>query len=191
MAAAFLEIYRNGFQAASLENILAHTGVTKGALYHHFPDKDDLGLAVMRETVRELTLSHWVWPLQGPGDPIDLIQAMLRVRGEKIGHRTVELGCPLNNLAQEMSPLDSRFRRVIDGLYAEWRGGIAAVLERGKAEGSVRQEVDSAAVAAFMVATIEGSYGLTKGTKDGELLRRNFLMLVDFVEGLRGGRCRV
>lgn len=44
---------RHGFQAASLNNILAKTGLTKGALYHHFPDKDRLGYAVIEEVIRD------------------------------------------------------------------------------------------------------------------------------------------
>jgi len=47
--AAYKEIHLHGFQAASLNNILAHTGVTKGALYHHFPNKTELGYAVIDE----------------------------------------------------------------------------------------------------------------------------------------------
>lgn len=185
LAAAFQEIYRNGFQAASLENILARTGVTKGAIYHHFPDKHDLGLAVLRETVRHLTLSLWIEPLEGAGDVLSAIQATLRERADKLTPRQVEFGCPLNNLAQEMSPLDSRFRKEIDAIYREWRGGLVSALERGKTEGSVRADVDTAAVAAFMVASTEGSYGLAKGSRDGDVLRGNFRMLVQFLEGLR------
>jgi TetR/AcrR family transcriptional repressor of nem operon len=97
----------------------------------------------------------------------------------------VEFGCPLNNLAQEMSPLDRRFRQEIEAICREWRSGLATALERGKAEGSVRSDVDSAAVAAFLVASIEGSYGLAKGTKDGGILRDNFGMLEYYLEKLR------
>jgi TetR/AcrR family transcriptional regulator, transcriptional repressor for nem operon len=97
----------------------------------------------------------------------------------------VELGCPLNNLAQEMSPLDTRFRRAVDAIYADWRAGAARVLARGQAEGSVRSDVNPAEVAAFVVAAVEGSYGLAKGSNDGELLRKNFRMLELFLEGLR------
>ena len=185
LAAAFTEIYRNGFQAASLENILARTGVTKGAIYHHFPDKHELGMAVLRESVRSLTQDTWVKPLSGPGDVITAIQATLQQRSDELSARQIEYGCPLNNLAQEMSPLDSRFRKEIEAIYREWREGIATALERGKAEGSVRANVDSAAVAAFVVSAIEGSYGVSKGTKDGEVLKGNFGLLRNFLSGLR------
>ena len=49
---AFCEIHRQGFQAASIANILQDTGLTKGALYHHFPTKQALGLAVIDEVIR-------------------------------------------------------------------------------------------------------------------------------------------
>ena len=43
LEAAFQEIYKVGFQAASLQTILSNAGVTKGALYHHFKNKKALG----------------------------------------------------------------------------------------------------------------------------------------------------
>jgi AcrR family transcriptional regulator len=178
-------MFRHGFQAASLERILAHTGVTKGALYHHFPDKAALGLAVVSEVVRGLMLSRWVAPLDLPGDALGVFTAMLRDRSAHLTAREVELGCPLNNLAQEMSPLDTRFRRAIDGIYADWRAGAARALARGQAEGTVRRDVDPNAVAAFVVAAVEGSYGLAKGSNDPALLRDNFRVLEVFLEGLR------
>ena len=59
LQAAFEEIYRRGFQAASLDTILIKAGVTKGALYHHFPDKAALGYAVVDEVVKGLLLKRW------------------------------------------------------------------------------------------------------------------------------------
>ena len=52
LQAAFQEIYRSGFQAASLRNILSKVGITKGALYHHFGSKQELGYAVVDEPER-------------------------------------------------------------------------------------------------------------------------------------------
>src|SRR5271156_2611915 len=49
LQAASREIYRSGFQSASLDTILAVAGVTKGALYYHFDSKEALGYAVVDE----------------------------------------------------------------------------------------------------------------------------------------------
>ena len=74
LQAAFEEIYRRGFQAASLDTILAKAGVTKGALYHHFPDKAALGYAVVDEVVKGLLLKRWGVLAPSTGDPVTALQ---------------------------------------------------------------------------------------------------------------------
>jgi AcrR family transcriptional regulator len=61
--AAYKEIHVNGFQSASLSNILKRTGVTKGALYHHFRDKSELGYAVVDEVIDTRIQQSFIHPL--------------------------------------------------------------------------------------------------------------------------------
>lgn len=191
LRAAFEEIYRCGFQAASLERILAKAGVTKGALYHHFPDKAALGYAVVDDLVRGLLLERWLGVLERqPGDPLTALQRMLQERTGQLTPEEIELGCPLHNLAQEVSPLDESFRRRIDATFDTWRSGIAEALRRGQAEGSIRRNIDADRVAAFVVAAIEGSFGLAKSAKSSAMLRSNLEILSTFLEGLRPPRKR-
>src|SRR4051794_2156134 len=44
-----------GYAATSVDEVVRHAGVTKGALYHHFRDKDDLFRAVVEEVKLEVT----------------------------------------------------------------------------------------------------------------------------------------
>ena len=185
LQAAFEEIYRRGFQAASLETILAKAGVTKGALYHHFPDKASLGYAVVDEVVRGHLLERWGVLEPATGDPVTALQRILKRRAAGLTGREVELGCPLNNLAQEMSPLDQRFRRGVAATFDTWTDAVAKELERGQAEGTVRREVDARKVGAFVVAAIEGSFGLAKSARSAAMLRSNLEVLGTFLESLR------
>jgi TetR/AcrR family transcriptional repressor of nem operon len=187
LKAAFEEIYRRGFQAASLDTILAKAGVTKGALYHHFPDKDALGYAVVDEVVTNFLLQRWeVGPLgQLKGNPVTALQRILQHRVAALTNREVELGCPLNNLAQEMSPLDERFRRRVSGTFDTWTEAFARALMRGQSEGTVRRNLDAKKMAAFIVASIEGSFGLAKGARSAALLRSNLEVLSNFLDTLR------
>jgi TetR/AcrR family transcriptional repressor of nem operon len=186
LSAAFEEIYRSGFQAASLDRILAKAGVTKGALYHHFIDKAALGYAVVDEVVKGLLLERWLGLLdQHTGDPLTALQGVLRTRTASLTADEIELGCPLNNLAQEMSPLDERFRRLVDAAFDAWRRGFAQALERGQADGTVRQDVDARKVSAFLVAAAEGSYGLAKSAKSRTMLRSNLETLATYLDSLR------
>jgi AcrR family transcriptional regulator len=185
LKAAFEEIYRRGFQAASLDTILAKAGVTKGALYHHFPDKASLGYAVVDEMVKGLLLERWGVLEPPSGDPVTALQSILRRRATSLTSREVELGCPLNNLAQEMSPLDQRFRRGVNATFDIWTEAVAKDLARGQAEGTVRKDVDARKIAAFVVASIEGSFGLAKGAQSAAMLRSNLEVLSSFLESLR------
>lgn len=190
LRAAFEEIYRRGFQAASLDAILDKAGVTKGALYHHFPDKAALGQAVVDEVVSGFLLQRWgIGSLaQLETDPVTALQGILRHRSTKLTAREVELGCPLNNLAQEMSPLDERFRRRVSATFGVWTDAFARAVKKGQAEGTVRRDHDARKIAAFIVAAIEGSFGLAKSAKSATLLRANLDVLSTFLETLRPAR---
>jgi TetR/AcrR family transcriptional regulator, transcriptional repressor for nem operon len=186
LQAAFHEIYRQGFQGSSLDVILAKAGMTKGALYHHFSDKAALGYAVVEEVVHGLLLERWLGVLERqPGDPISALQGMLRQRARELTTHEVELGCPLNNLAQEMSPLDERFRLRVGATFDTWIEGFARVLEQGQTEGTVRKEVNPRQVAAFLVGAVEGCYGLAKSARSKAMLRANFDVLSRMLDSLR------
>jgi TetR/AcrR family transcriptional repressor of nem operon len=186
LSAAFEEMYRHGFQAASLDRVLARAGVTKGALYHHFRDKADLGYAVLDEVVKGLLLDRWLSLLDSStSDPLGAIQQTLRQRAATLTAEEIEFGCPLNNLAQEMSPLDEEFRRRIDATFNAWRSGFARALRRGQKNGTVRRDINARKVAAFLVAAAEGSYGLAKNSGSRAMLRSNFETLAAFLDGLR------
>jgi len=188
LAAAFEEIHRHGFQAASLDRILARAGVTKGALYHHFPDKAALGYAVVEEVVQAPVLAVYLGELEESADPLTTLQEVLRRRADDFATGGVELGCPLNNLAQEMSPLDEKFRRRVAQALEAWTDGYTRALERAQALGQVRQDVSPAKVAAFIVAAVEGAFGMAKNARSVETLRSNLDVLVSFLDTLRPAR---
>lgn len=183
LEAAFQEIYRTGFQAASLDNILSKAGVTKGALYHHFHSKQELGYAVVDELIRGHILNRWVSSLESAENAVDGLLAVLSAKMPLKFDPC--LGCPLNNLAQEMSPLDEGFRTRLEGVYDDWRGGIATALRRGQEEGQVRADVDPDGTAAFIVASLEGGMSLSKNSQDKRLLDKCKGALVQYLEGLR------
>ena len=99
LVAAYKEIHLNGFQSASLNNILAHTGVTKGALYHHFPNKTELGYAVVDEVIAKHIARSFIQPLEQAEDGIAALIDLLRHSGDAFTLRDIELGCPLSVLA--------------------------------------------------------------------------------------------
>jgi TetR/AcrR family transcriptional regulator, transcriptional repressor for nem operon len=184
--AAFMEFYRNGFQGGSLGGILEAAQVTKGALFHHFASKQELGYAVLDELIGPLLEQRWLDPLAKSGDPIaDIQSAFRRFIGEDIESGAWLNGCPLNNLAQEMSPLDEGFRTRIERMYATWRSVFSVALRRGIEQGVVRTDVDPHEAATFIVVAQMGIWGTGKYSHDEALMRQSGEGLCWYLDTLR------
>ncbi|HSW12724.1 MAG TPA: TetR/AcrR family transcriptional regulator [Solimonas sp.] len=181
---AFDEIYRCGFRAASLDAILRDSGVTKGALYHHFDNKTALGYAVVDEVVRPWIEGIWK-PLAEAEDFVGTALALSRERLRERGDRVLAYGCPLNNLINEMASVDEGFRERLLAIMDEWRSGLAEALRRGQKRGRLRRGFEPAAAADFIIACIEGSYGLAKLQQSPQVLQSVTRGLADYLEQLR------
>lgn len=171
LEAAAAEIHVHGFQSASMKAILDKAGVTKGALYHHFASKIDLGYAVVDEVIGRQLLDMWVLPLeQHPENVLDTLICMIQTAGDVLTDTDIEYGCPLNNLAQEMSPIDEGFRNRINALYEHWEKALTDGLQQGKEAGKVASEIDPQSMAIFIIASLEGCVGLAKQAGSRETL---------------------
>lgn len=188
LEAAYLKIQRHGFQSASLADILSHTGLTKGALYHHFPNKLALGYAVVDEVIREEIVSYWITPLAAHENPIDGLRQILQQVAQDMGQQCAQSGCLLNNLAQEMSLVDEGFRQRISNIYIDWRAAISKALTKGQCNHLVRTDINSNAAATFIVAAIEGCVGMAKNSNDVNLLFECGEGLMHYLETLRAAR---
>ena len=178
------EIHCQGFRAASLSGILNETGLTRGALSHHFPNKKALGLAVLDEVQAEVE-SMWLEPIQDNDDPISALQQALMSAGAGLSEEDIVMGCALNNLAQEMSPMDEDFRSKILNIYYIWRIGVAGALRHGLDMGTVRKDVNPESAAAFFVGALAGGRGLAKAAQNVEILAMAAGELYKWLEGMR------
>ncbi len=185
LQAAFREVYRSGFQSASLDTILASTRVTKGALYYHFENKEALGHAVIEEIVAEMTRDRWLRPLQRSmdKDPIDALIGVVRAIPTR--PRDLKGGCALVNLTQEMSHLDEQFRKRLGRIFHAWQEGIAMVLRRGQHQGIVRRDLVPEQTASFLVAMVEGYEVLAKNAQDVKVWNMGIRNIVGWLSSLR------
>jgi len=188
LKAAFREMHRSGFRSADLDAILAEAGVTKGALYYHFDDKEALGYAVVDEVITNITREKWVRPLQNAKNPIDTLVSIIQSTSLKL--ENLQRGCPLNNLSQEMSPLDAGFRKRTAKVFREWHDAIGVALRGGQERGVVRSDVNANETATFLIAAYEGYISLTKNSQDARMLQSGQRSVIRYLESLRPARGR-
>lgn len=185
LQSALTEIHGAGFQAASLSRIVAGAGVSKGALYHHFPNKLALGYAVFDQPITDYIVKTFIEPLQNAEDPIECMHRVGTMERDRMLEQGVTLGCPLVNLSQEMSPVDEGFRTRIDALLTLWRNNWADALRRGQENGYVRSDIDPIAEATLMIATRQGSVALTKTAQSLNLLENVMTAFISYLDRLR------
>ncbi len=183
LQAAFEEMHKSGFRGSDLETMLRKVGVTKGAMYHHFDNKEALGYAVVDEVIAAIMREKWQAPLRHAENPIDALIGI--VEGTSLKSEHVSCGCPLNNMAQEMSPLDEGFRKRTAKVFEDWHGAVATALREGKSRGMVRKDVDADETATFLIAAYEGYISLAKCFQSASSLRAGGKTLVGYLESLR------
>ena len=182
---AYNEIHNNGFQGLRADKALPVLKISKGALYHHFPNKQVLGYSVVEEIVAKNYISRWEHILKFEGHPIEFfIQSFERMRQYETAD-SLRKGCILNNLIQEMSPLDegfrSRLKHIIDKIHHHQTNGIRFGLEKGL----IRRDVNIDAEAHFIQSGIEGAYSLGKVHQNRVVFQSCMNSLIKYVNSLR------
>jgi len=185
LQAAFREVYRYGFQNAGIDTILAATNVTKGALYYHFESKEALGYAIIEEIVAKLPRERWLLPLERSKGK-DTIDALIGiVRAIPARPRDLKGGCPLVNLAQEMSQIDERFRKRLERIFHSWQEGIAMALRRGQYQGTVRRDLVPEETASFLIAMVDGYEVMAKNAQNAKVWNMGIRNITGWLNSLR------
>jgi hypothetical protein len=122
--------------------------------------------------------------LSNTDDPLQTIEKALAKTWADHGPELLRFGCPLNNLSQEMSPLDEGFRTRIDTLYAAWQQALEQGLWQGRKAGRVRSNVDIPQTAIFIMATIEGCFGLAKNRQSESAMQVCSAGMHDYLQTL-------
>ena len=120
--------------------------------------------------ISEILRQQWIKPLSESDTPLQTMRQMILDAGSEMKQEDIRLGCPLNNLAQEMTPVDEGFRERIDAVYSEWRQAVADAMKRGIDKGQVRDDIKPSRIATVYVAALEGCLGLAKTAQSLELL---------------------
>ena len=182
--AAFQEIYKHGYQGASVNDIVAKTDVTKGAFFHYFPTKNDLAYAIVDEILKEMILDRWTRPLAAYRNPVQGIIQRFRKIIESTPEESIRFGCPLNNLTQEMSAVDPVFREKLNSVMRLWIDETERYLKIAQERNYLSKKVDPREVAEFVVMVEEGSFGMVKTLRDKQVYWSMFNSLKTYLESL-------
>ncbi|TPI14065.1 TetR/AcrR family transcriptional regulator [Mesorhizobium sp. B4-1-3] len=159
-----------GYHASSLGDLMAAAGVTGGALHHHFPTKKALALAVIEERVAAAVRETWIKPVLAAPSAREGVRAVFEAVAAELEQPGYVRGCPLNNLAHELSLADDEFRLALARVFADWRQAIADKIRADQRDGE-EGATDPERFAALTVAAYSGAMSMAKASQDAAVLR--------------------
>ena len=168
---AFELIYERGYQATSVDDIIATTQVTKGAFYYHFKNKDEMGMAIINELMKPALINSFINPLQQEENPLDAIYKLMYHLLMEHEFLKVEYGCPAANFTQEMTPWNAEFSKALNEITQQWIKIMSAAITRGKERGFVRKDVNAKQATMFIMSGYWGirNFGKLENSKKAYL----------------------
>jgi TetR/AcrR family transcriptional repressor of nem operon len=162
---AFQLFHEQGYHATGVATILREAGVNPGSMYHFFSSKDDLLLKVL-----EFALGYLEPMVMGPveteaADPIERVFALLNQYRARIGANDCRMGCPIGNLALEVSDGNPQARELIHRNFENWSGRVEGWLN--DAGDALPRDLDRAKLARFVLTVMEG--GLMQARAAGHM----------------------
>lgn len=179
--ATFNEVFTAGYSAASLANILKRADVKKGAMYHYFPSKKDMVLAMIDEKLEQRTKNKWQAIIDEDGNLIDILISIL----QDTKSFNLKEGCPLGNLLQEHLGEDEDFSNILTSILNKWKDIFVSILEKAKQKNQINQNTNTLQCATFLIASIEGAILLSKKSQDNQDFEDCMVQLVNYINTLR------
>ncbi|MGD9099896.1 MAG: TetR/AcrR family transcriptional regulator [Anaerolineae bacterium] len=146
---------RKGFYGTSIADLAQATGLTKGALYHHFENKDALFFAVIKR-VRDVWSEAVVCNVLEAQDALTRLTTLLDNHARLIDENDT-LCLVLNGLMLEMDGVNPAFMTALEEIYAELVLFIERIIKKGQKTGQIRSDLDARLMALNIAGMLKGS----------------------------------
>ncbi len=165
-------IHRQGFHHTGLKDILEAAKVPKGSFYFYFKSKEDFGLALVEHFRITMGQRAERTLLDPERPPLERLAAFFTGAKEKFAALDCTAGCPIGNLAQEMSDLSPDMRQAVDASLRRMTQRLALVIAEARGLGQIAPDSDPESLAAFILDAWEGAMIRMKAEKSVEPLVR-------------------
>ncbi|KMO44455.1 hypothetical protein VQ03_02805 [Methylobacterium tarhaniae] len=177
VAATKTLLWERGYEATSPRDVLALSGAGQGSLYHHFPGKREVAAAALTEMAEEEIAV--IDALFTPGTP-----PLERVRAYLTRERQALRGCRLGRLANESAMEEPVLRAPVAAYLGRIQACLRASLEEAAAAGLLAPGIEPPALAAVLIAVVEGGYVLARVHWDEAAMREAIDGAVQVLDGV-------
>ena len=182
---SFELFYKKGYNATSIPDIMKETSLSKGAFYHHFKNKHEIGTKVIEVIIRKRIKEGFITPLENnDGNIPELLKYVFTNRIKNYSQREKALGCPANNLIGEIGYSEHYFRIILKSLFDEWKAELIKTIDIGKKRGEIKQEINSSATAISLICAFEGVRNIRKIYDDDDIFYEFLESMGEFLNSI-------
>lgn len=170
-------ICEHGFNTLRTDKEIQGLRITKGAFYHYFPGKSDLGYAVIDEIILPKYMAKWAG-LENLEKGISAeLNRILEKEKTDVTDMSIARGDVLTNLMAEMSHEDDLFRKKLEFVFESQVKILQRAILSGKAAGEMKPQIDARSMAYAILGQLQGCYVVskTRNSKDVYTLMINTL----------------
>ena len=185
LTAAHGLFFARGFEGVSMDEVAGAAGIKKANLFHYYPSKEQLGLAVL-DYAAGRSRTQVQAQLQRTGcDPIERVARVFDEAAAAMRKGGCRGGCFMGNFAQEMSDQNEKLRGRLEDYFVFWAAEFSAMLERARAEGYFKPQLKPKAAAEAIIALLEGAFMFCKAKKQAGPMQTAKEMALHFLESYR------
>jgi TetR/AcrR family transcriptional repressor of nem operon len=176
--------WEKGYASTSVADVLQRAQVNAGSLYHFFPGKQELLLAVLdayHEGIDAMLLAP-AW--EGVDDPIERVFALLARYRESLASTACFYGCPIGSLALELHEPDPPVREALAKNFRAWLSAIESCLDA--ARGRLPPRLDRRELAQLVLTVMEGGVMQARTFRDIAYFDGSVRQLRRYVDSLCG-----
>jgi AcrR family transcriptional regulator len=158
----FEAIQSKGFETLRTDKEIARLKITKGAFYHYFPNKSELGYAVVDEVMLPFYEQKWASLANIETGVAEALIAALELEKTKATETSIKRGDVLTNMILEMSHSDDLFRQKLEVVNEVQVKIIQKAIMAGRIAGELKNQTDARSMALFIVGQLMGCYTISK-----------------------------
>lgn len=151
-----------GYSGTSVAQILGEASANSGSLYHYFPKKQDLLIAVLDAYLEGISSMLLKPAWAGIDDPIERVFSLLGTYRKFLADTDCSFACPIGSLALELREPDPPVREKLAANFSSWTAAVERCLLEAKSERLLPMETDEKRLSRFVLTTMEGAVMLAR-----------------------------
>lgn len=182
LEAALSVIRAKGYSATSVDELCAAAGVTKGAFFHHFKSKIELGVAAA-DHWSEMTGALFAdAPYHDLADPLDRVLAYVAFRKALLKGRVPDFTCLVGTMVQETYETAPAIREACERSITGHAATLEADIEAAMHERNMAPDWTAKSLALHTQAVIQGAFILAKATGGAKIAADSIDHLTRYLE---------